>query len=200
MRRVRSHRHVHRHRHVRLVRRRHDAMRRRTPASPASAAAVPAPRPCRCRRGSPSAMRQVHLAPGLLRRAESPVRQHRFHVLAGLSRDRDLEIVNRRRAVHHEPADPSAPHQIQQHIAQAALHHVAAHAPQDRSLLRLGPPQRFHHSAKRIRRQHLRQGFDQPGHAFALAVRPCEMLDAALCRRAPQSAPSSAPSNDSGFS
>ena len=119
--------------------------------------------------------RHVHLAARLFSRAESSIRQDCLHVFAGLARDGDLEIVNRCRAVHHEAGYPAAPHQVQQHVAQAALDDVPAHAPQDRARFRPGPLQRVQHAAKRLSGEDLGEAFDQLGDAAAFLERPCEL-------------------------
>ena len=106
-------------------------LRRASPVRPirdrCSPSASPMPRPCAIAVGD----RDVHLAPGLFGGAESAVGQHRLHIFAGLARDRDFEIVNRRRAVHRERRRKAAPHQVEQHRREAALDDVAAHAPDD---------------------------------------------------------------------
>jgi hypothetical protein len=103
----------------------------------------------------------VHLAPGLFGGAEAAVGQHRFHVLAGVAGERDLEIVDGRRAVHGERGGIAAPHQVDQHRRQAALDYVAAQAPDDGAP---APPRLadgVHHGAKRVGRQHARQRLEQ---------------------------------------
>ena len=64
--------------------------------------------------------------------AETAVRQHRFHVFAGAARQRDFEIVDRRRAVQRERRGVAAAHQVDQHRRQAAFDDMAAQAPEDR--------------------------------------------------------------------
>ena len=134
----------------------------RTPASPVSPGACPALRPCQaradCLRRSPDSSRARFPRPlRSVHPAEQPPRPRWF------ARDGDLEIVNRRRAVHHEAGYPSAPHQVQQHIAQAALDDVAAHAPQDRALVpgvlsSARPPLRG-----RLARENIREAIHESG-------------------------------------
>ena len=76
--------------------------------------------------------RQVHLAPGLFRRAESSVRQYGFDIFTGAARDCNLEIVNRGGTVHGERSRPPMAHQVEQDRRETALNHMSAKAPDDR--------------------------------------------------------------------
>ena len=75
--------------------------------------------------------RAVHLAAGLFGGAEAAVGQHGLHVFAGVAGQRDFEIVDRGGAIQREARGIAAAHQIEQHGREAALDHVAAHAPED---------------------------------------------------------------------
>jgi len=111
MRRVRPHCHVNRHRNACGIGRGDQAVRGKCRLGQRL---QPPPQ----RFADPDAVadafddRLIHLAAGFFRRAEAPVRQHRFHVLAGLARDGDFKIVNRRRPIQHEPRCKTAAHQI----------------------------------------------------------------------------------------
>ena len=133
VRRIRSHRDMHRHRHRSPVSLGHDAVRGELAASPAYPAAFPALRPCRAPRGflrrSPDSSRARSLPPRRSGRRAAPLRHLRWSGRRSRSRNRESS-----RAVHHESRDPAAPHQVQQNVAQPALDHVPAHAPQDRPL------------------------------------------------------------------
>jgi len=90
VRSVGAHRHVHRHRNAGPIRGRENAVvcelrprdffqttSQRLPHAHAIARTL--------------ANRDIHFPSGFFRRAEAAVRQYRFHVLAGLSRDGDFE-------------------------------------------------------------------------------------------------------------
>jgi hypothetical protein len=81
-----------------------------------------------CVRGN----RGIPFAAGFFRRAEAPVRQHGFHVFAGLipparSRNRGWTPSRSWRT-----RGETAAHQVDQNRRQAALDHMPAHAPEDR--------------------------------------------------------------------
>ena len=130
---------------------------------------------------------QIHLAAGLFGRAEAAVGQHRFHVLAGVARDGDLEIVNRGRAVHRERRGKSAAHQVEQHRREAALDDVPAHAPDDRlARFRARLSSASTTPRNESARQNLRQRIEQSGDAGRL----CDTARAksAVCTLPPRSA------------
>jgi len=68
----------------------------------------------------------VHLPPGLLGRAEPAVRQHRFHVFAGVAGQRNFEIVDGGRAVQRKRGNVAAAHQVDDDRREAALDDMAA--------------------------------------------------------------------------
>ena len=129
VRRIGSDRHVHRDRESVPVSLQQQAAQPRSRASGRSPAAGPALRPCPAHRGRPAEIARFISRPGLFGRAEAPIGQHRLHVLAGMSGQRDFEIVDGRRAVHREGGGVAAPHQVDQHRRQAALDDVPAQAP-----------------------------------------------------------------------
>ena len=141
----------------------------------------------------------VHLAPGFFGRAEAPVGQDRFHILAGMAGHGDFEIVNRRRAIHGEPGGVSALHQIDQHRRQAALDHVPAHAPDDGSPPRARRVDGVHHGAEGIARQDVRQRIQPSRDARAFAIDGGEIGDADLAAARLEAGRSSGPAKSSGL-
>ena len=91
-----------------------------------------------------------------------PSGQHGFHVLTGLPRKRDFEIVDRGRAVHRKGCGEPAAHQVDQHRRETALDDMAAHAPDHRLALRPCRGDCIDHSPQRIAREDVRQAFEQP--------------------------------------
>ena len=112
-------------------------------------------------RTRPGLQRRIPFAPRFFCGPEASVGQHGFHILARLAHQRNLEIVDRRRTVHCKPGCETAPHQVDQHRRKAALHHVPAHAPQDRFALVARRQNRSQNGAKRISRQDMRQALKQ---------------------------------------
>src|SRR5208283_3663816 len=66
--------------------------------------------------------------------------------------------------------------QVEQNVAEPAFDHMAAHAPQNRPLLRARPAQGRDDGAKRIRRQKFWQRIEPARYAFSLVIRAREML------------------------
>ena len=150
MRSVRAHGDVYRYRHFGLIRRPQQAVRRelglreffqRAAQRFAHAELV----------AVPTGDRDIHLAPGLFRRAKPAVREHRFHVFTGLAGDGDFEIVDGRRAVHREGGGKAAAHQVGQQGGEAALDDVPAHPPDDGLPGRARPDQSFDGEAEQDR-------------------------------------------------
>ena len=94
--------------------------------SRSSAAPSGSPAPRRRKRWPEAAF---HSLPVSSADAETPIRQHGFHVFAGRSAERDFEIVNRSRAVHREAGGKTAAHEVDQDRSEAAFDNVPAHAP-----------------------------------------------------------------------
>ena len=107
--------------------------------------------------------RRVPLPPGFFRRAEAPVRQHRFHVLTGVARKCNLKIVDRGGPVHGKTGREPAPHQIDQHRRQTTFNDVAAHPPDHRLALPASLRDRRDHGPERIARQNPRQAVEPTG-------------------------------------
>src|SRR5579885_3290427 len=76
----------------------------------------------------------VELAAGFLGRAEAAIGQYGFDIFAGLSGERDFEIVNRGRAVHGERGGVTAVHEIDENRREAAFNDMAAEAPDNSAL------------------------------------------------------------------
>ena len=81
---------------------------------------------------------RVKLTAGFFSGSEAAVREHGFHVFAGLSGDGDFEIVNRGRAVERKGSGVTALHKIDQDGREAALDDMAAESPEDHFLAGAG--------------------------------------------------------------
>ena len=132
MRRIGADRHVHGHRRGTRIRLRQKA------GVQSIAAVLGQPLPQRFAHSQAFAIALddgvIHVAARLFGRAEAAIGQHRFHIFAGVSGERDFEIVDGGRAVEGERRGVAAIHQIDQHRRQPALDHMAAHAPDDGAL------------------------------------------------------------------
>ena len=120
--------------------------------------------------------RLVHLAPRLLGRSERTIWQDGFDILARVTREPDLEIMNRGRAVHGECGCVSAMHQADQCRREPALDHMSADTPDDAALLLASRHQRVHYRSQRIGGKQLRQPVEPRGERRAGSVRLREQL------------------------
>ena len=75
--------------------------------------------------------RLVEQAAGLVGHAEPSGTERLVDVLGRGAGERDLEVVDDRRAVDRDRRDEAALHQVDQHRAEAGLDHVRAEAPDD---------------------------------------------------------------------
>jgi hypothetical protein len=124
--------------------------------------------------------RGIHLSAGFFGRPEAAIRQHGFHVLTRPACNRNLEIVNRGRAVHRKCSSKPPPHQVEQHGREAALDHMAAHSPDDLPARRTCCEQRFRHAAQLVGSQQARHRIDQAENSVHLPVRLAEVLESHL--------------------
>src|SRR5579885_3467645 len=143
MRRVGADGDVHSHRHVGRIRLVQNARRREfgpggvleTPAISFSGAEIR-------RQGA------VHFLARFPRRPKAAVRQHRFDILAGVSGERDLKVMNGGGAIHCKGCDEAAAHKIDQDRRQAAFDNVPSQRPHNGLALRASVEHRVYNRAE----------------------------------------------------
>src|SRR5580704_763653 len=121
----------------------------------------------------------VELAAGFLSSAKAAVRQHGFHVFAGVAGDGDFEIVNRGSAVQCEARRIASTHEIDENRGEAALDDVTAEPPDNHFFASAGADQSVNDRSKRIGRENVRERIEKVGNASA-GERLSEMFNANL--------------------
>src|SRR5258705_11586341 len=98
---------------------------------------------------------------GLSRHTKTAVFQTGLYIFRGLPDQRDLDIVNRSRAIRRDTRDNPPLHQVNDHRAQATLDDMRAHTEDNRTLGLAGAHQGGNNNAQILTKENMWQGVDK---------------------------------------
>ena len=126
----------------------------------------------------------VEVLAGLFGHAELALAERGLHVFRSVARQRNLEIVDERRAVHRDSRNEAAIHQIDQDGPEAHLDHVPAHAPENGFAVLARRMHRAQELPEILRRENARQRIEESCQGYVRGGRLGEFahVDLAFAR------------------